>query len=380
MTMTIVFNLLALSGYQGQEVYIENVLLELMAKTKETPNKWKIIVVTNPQLKLVNFQKFLNAEIIKLPNCFPYNRRFINYSLGQLFFPYLFKKTPIDIVFSPTPLFPILYGKRNIVTIHDCAFRRFSNEGKSLGRLWLHLFTIAAKIIAHKIVTVSKFAKKELEQLYQIKPQKIEVIYGATPKLPQVSQDFIKKVKNKYTKGTPFFLNIGASKPRKNLPRLLESFKIFSKKNPEFKLILAGKIDKRFINIAEEIKKLGLNRSVIQTDFISNKVKSALYQGAEALIFPSLYEGFGLPILEAQSCGIPIAASNIPAFREIAGKGALFFDPNNTEELALSLKLLASNKKLRQRLIAEGFKNLSRFSWKTSIKKLKNIFQEISLK
>lgn len=369
--MTILFNLLGLAGYQGQEVFTQNVLRSIAKLlTKQT----KILIAAPPYLNFNLPAKPNQISLCQLKPQFLFSKPFYNYTLNQLLLPIFLRHYQIDFIFSPTPLFPLFYGRKNIVTIHDCAYRRLKLKGNFLSEALLHFFTLCAKILAKKIITVSYFSKNELIKLYKIPANQIEVIYEAPPLLPKIKASEAQALIKKLGIQKPYFIHIGIPRPQKNIIRLLKSFKLFSATHRHYILVLAGKIDKRFIDVKKWIKKLNLSSKVKQTNFINNKEKVALLKNAKALVFPSIYEGFGLPILEAQSLKVPVITSNCTALPEITGKGALFVNPYKINEISQAMETIISDKKLVQKITKEALNNLKRFSWQKSAKKLLAIF------
>ena len=183
------------------------------------------------------------------------------------------------------------------------------------------------------------------------------------------------KTLSKFKVDRPYFLYIGNWRPRKNLPGLIKSFKIFREKaGRDYLLIIGGRKDKRFLDLEKEVKKNQLEGKVILTDFLKPEEVAALYEKARALTFPSFYEGFGLTVLEAQSSGLPVLTSNTSSLPEVAGKGALYVNPYDVEEIARGMEKIAFNGKFREDLIKRGFENIRRFSWMKSAKQLLNIF------
>ncbi len=161
-----------------------------------------------------------------------------------------------------------------------------------------------------------------------------------------------------------YFIYVGATRPRKNIIGMLKAFALFLRNDGQKKMVLAGKIDKRFIDVSKEIVKLGIGKNIVQTDFISNEEKTALYKNSIALIFASYYEGFGFPVLEAQSLGVPVITSKTSSLPEVGGPAAIYVDPYNIAEIAEGIKRIASDRDLRKILIVAGHENIKRFSWK----------------
>jgi glycosyltransferase involved in cell wall biosynthesis len=265
-----------------------------------------------------------------------------------------------------------------VVAIHDCAYDRFKEESENiLSKTYIRAMFYGAKYFSKKIITVSNFSKKELIGLYKIDPKKIEVIYEGVPELPEVDEGFIQKTLAKFKINKPYFLYIGNWRPRKNLPGLIKAFKLFRGKSFDYLLVIGGRKDKRFLDLEKEIKNNQLEGKVILTDTLSREEVSALYRKAIALTFPSFYEGFGLPVLEAQSLGVPVLTSNTSSLPEVAGEGALYVDPYNAEEIARGMERIAFDENLRRDLIKKGYENIKRFSWERAAKELLKVFKEV---
>jgi len=234
---------------------------------------------------------------------------------------------------------------------------------------------------ADKIIGVSKFTSDEIIKFYKIKPEKVDWIYNA------VSEDFIKQdlsdekiklVKEKYDLPDKFILYLGTLQPRKNIPVLIEAFCLAKDRLDNVKLIIAGGKGHNFDgNIEKSIKKFNLQGEIIMPGFIDEEDKAAVMKSAEVFIFPSFYEGFGIPILEAMAVSTPVIASGIMPHREIAEKAVLYFNPDIPEELAPKLIELINNSVLRESLIAEGLRQAQKFSWKATAEKMLEIFKSL---
>lgn len=172
-----------------------------------------------------------------------------------------------------------------------------------------------------------------------------------------------------------YFFSIGNTRPRKNIGGLLGAFARFSRLQ-DYKLVLAGKMDTRFMDVSTEATKLGIASHVIQTDFISDEEKVALYKGAVALAFPSYYEGFGFPVLEAQSLGVPVITSNTSSLPEVGGsQGAVYVDPYNVQSIASAMEKMVADGPLHEELIAAGRENVKRFSWDKTAKETMEVLR-----
>ncbi len=186
------------------------------------------------------------------------------------------------------------------------------------------------------------------------------------------SQAIIKKfgLEDKVKK---YFLYIGNTHPRKNLTNLAKAFELFSQENPEYFIVLAGKKSVEMNNVFSSSNQ---RKKVICTGFISDKEKVSLIKNACAITFPSYYEGFGMPILEAQSLGIPLITGNASSLPEVAGDAAIFVDPKNVMEIARALKTISENRIIREELSEKGIVNCKRFSWKETTDYINKIIKE----
>ncbi len=366
--MKIGINLIPFSTVQGIEIFSRNLILNLLKFKKEEEF---FILGSENMPELLDFPK---TKLIKIKGLK------VKYSKAlhqQTLIYFLLKKYKIDLLFSPSPAAPFFY-KNKVVVIHDCAYDRFKEFKNLLSKIYFRAMFYGAKYFSKKIVTVSNFSKKELIELYKINPAKIEVIYEGVPELPEVSENFIEKTLNKFKIDQPYFLYVGNWRPRKNLPSLIKAFKIFRGKTKlDWVLVIGGRKDKRFLDLEKEIKKNNLQGKIILTDTLSRKEITSLYKKAKALTFPSFYEGFGLPVLEAQSLGTPVLTSSTSSLPEVAGDSVLYVDPYSVEEIAKGMERIVFDEKLREDLIKKGFENIKRFSWQKAAKQLLNLFYSL---
>jgi glycosyltransferase involved in cell wall biosynthesis len=339
--MRIGINLIPFSTVQGIEIFSKNIISESLKLKKD--EEFFILGSENmPELLMFPKVKLIKIKGLKGKYGKALYQQTLIYSL--------LKKYKIDLLFSPSPAAPFFY-KNKVVVIHDCAYVRFKEFENLLSKIYFRAMFYGAKYFSKKIITVSNFSKKELIELYRIDSEKIEVIYEGVPELPEVNEEFIQKTLTKFKIDKPYFLYIGNWRPRKNLPGLIKAFKLLRERGFDYLLVIGGRKDKRFLDLEKEIKNNRLEGKVILTDTLSREEVSALYRKAIALTFPSFYEGFGLPVLEAQSLGVPVLTSNTSSLPEIAGEGALYVDPYNVEEIAKGMERIAFNENLRRELI-----------------------------
>ncbi|MFZ5364595.1 MAG: glycosyltransferase family 4 protein [Patescibacteria group bacterium] len=275
------------------------------------------------------------------------------------------KGKTIDRLFVSAHVIPLIHPKNTIVTIHDIGFERFP-EIYPWYDIVYHQWAIRfAKRAASKIITISEFSKKELIDVFKIKPEKIHVVYNGYDDEKYRPHELaeIDSVKSKYNLKNPYLIFVGRLEEKKNTPFLVECFAQFKKKFPEYKLVLVGRRGHGFDRVENNIGRFGLENEVIFPGWVDSDDLSKLLAGAKALIFPSLYEGFGIPVIEAMACGVPVVCSNTTSLPEVVGKGAILVDPKSKDQMVEAMGKIVSDEILRRDLIEKGLENAKRFSW-----------------
>lgn len=265
-----------------------------------------------------------------------------------------------DVLFVPAHTVPFIHPKRTVVTIHGLEYE-FCPEGYGFfERIYMRLSILHSCWTASRVVAVSENTKRDLLQLYRISEKKIQVIHeGFQPEsLPKMlSQTLV-------SDHSPYLLFVGRLETRKNLIRILEAFEQMKEKlGTTHQLILAGKFGYGYQQILQKIHHSKWKQDILAKGYISEAEKWNLLRRASLFLFPTLYEGFGIPVLEAQSVGIPVLTSNISSLPEIAGAGAIFVDPTRTESLRDGIILGLTDESLRAGIIEAGSKNVRRFHW-----------------
>ncbi len=297
--------------------------------------------------------------------------------------PKYLKANPVDVYLTQyiTPFF-VPRSIKIATIVHDISFNFFPQLIKFSDLLFLKILIPLSLRRANKIIGVSKFTKDEITKFYRIAPEKVDFIYNA------IGDEFLKdgisreekeKVRQKYQLPEKFILYLGTLQPRKNIPHLIEAFARIKSSIGETKLVVCGKLQAHNVDIkiVDFVKKYSLENEVIFPGFIDEQDKVAVFAQAQVFVFPSLYEGFGIPPLEAMSQNVPVLCSDIPSLREIAGDGALFFDLNNLDDFSKKLYAISMDNNFRSELIRLGKARISFFSWKKSAEKILAIFEEM---
>ena len=292
---------------------------------------------------------------------------------AQIRLPIELRWHPQEVYFFPAPVLPLLYQPaQSVVTIHDVAFLFFPECFAPRLRRWLHIATKQGVARARKIIAVSAATKRDLVAYYAVPAENIVVVHHGVSELYQplaatpAGQAAIAAVKAKYHLTNPYLLCIGTLQKRKNLPRLLQAFDALKQQAQiPHQLVLAGPqyADLPAQDIFATAERLLLQKEVICTGYVPEEDKIALLSGAEVFVFPSLYEGFGMSLLEAMACGVPIACANTSAFPEVVGASAAMFDPSDLADMAATLARVLRDANLRHRLRQQGLQRVKAFSW-----------------
>ena len=285
---------------------------------------------------------------------------------------------PPDILFVPAHTIPVVRrpNLKTVVTIHDLGAEFLAEYHQFPQKLYLSWSTKYVAEHATRIISISKFTKKCLTRAMNVPSKRISMVHEAVNRkvfYPRGSGE-IESVRAKYGLNKKYLLYVGTIQPRKNLPRLIEAFAKSRLKNTE--LVLAGSQGWLVGEINKTPEKFSVSDRVRFLGYVDNDDLAALYSGAAGLAFPSLYEGFGLPILEAFACDCPVLTSNIGAMSEVAEDAAFLVDPTNAGDIASGLKKLVRNERLGQDLVKKGRERLKNFSWEKAATETIRVFEK----
>ena len=306
------------------------------------------------------------------------------YTLAEQFeVPYKWWRAQIDLMHFPHFNVPFIKAGAYVVTIHDLILTKFpTNRASTLhpSIYWLkdkayHLIIATAVRFATKIITVSEFTKKDLIDQFGAHADKIEITYEGVANLAKGNDSlFVAKLDNKktlalYNVRGPFLLYVGNAYPHKNLEGLILCFLRLHAKRPDLRLVLVGKEDYFYNRVKDLAKSNNLwqkenhNSPIVFTGYVPDVDLEALFQEATVYVFPSFYEGFGLPPLEAMAHGCPVASSNQASMPEILGDAAVYFDPRDKDQMIKVIEETIDNPDLRKKLIAAGYEQIKKYSW-----------------
>jgi glycosyltransferase involved in cell wall biosynthesis len=286
---------------------------------------------------------------------------------------------PPHVFFTPAHVIPFSYRGRSVATVHDLGYHHFPEAHPPRQLAYLRWSTRHNGRISSHILADSQATKDDLIRFDNINPAQISVVYpGIDPDLkPVADEEKITAVLQKYNITPPYLLHLSTLQPRKNLVRLVEATTAASIPH---QLVLAGKTGWLADSILQKISSLQkrsdpVSNKIKLTGFINDTDKAALLSGATAVLYPSLYEGFGFPALEAQACGTAVLCAHTSSLPEIVADSALTVDPLNTAELTTAIQQITSDETLRAQLIAKGFENIKRFDWQKTADQLLTILE-----
>lgn len=326
------------------------------------------IYVDNPRFHI---------QVVKTPSrkYAPWNQIYFVFHKKQL--------QDLDLLHSPVTPLPLLLSKRikTIVTLHDLAWRFFPENFRPEGVVWWRFaWPRSLKKSAH-IVVDSESTKQDMLKFYRLPEEKITVIYPyISLHLLETSSENLNVLKERYNLPERYILYVGALRKNKNLELLLKAFQILKKeKNISQKLVLAGPKEWGNERIFLEITRLNLENEVIVTGAISDDDLPLIYKSADVFVFPSLYEGFGYPPLEAMACETPVVVSNTSSLPEIVGDAGLYIDPLNPRDIAEKIYQVLSSPSLAEKLRNLGLKRMKQFSMEKMVQKYLEVYKKVSL-
>jgi glycosyltransferase involved in cell wall biosynthesis len=310
-----------------------------------------------------------------------FRRLLFRSGLEQLYIPYLVYKHGIEAVHSlhySFPLMPISAGR--VVTVHDLTFFKFPEWHTPFKRWYFKIFTRLTASLADRIIAISESTARDLIERTGIPRKRIAVIHLGRPEIqdslfcPEVVRDF----KRRHGISGEYILFVGTLEPRKNIAGLLRAFDRLQKIYPCLHLVIAGGKGWAYEGLFNQVRESRLEDRVVFTGFIDETTKFNLMREAHVFVYPSFYEGFGIPVLEAITLGVPTITSNRSALTEVAGDAALLVDPHNSDELFQSMRRLVEDKALRESLIQKASRHAPAFGWPISARQTAAIYESLT--
>ncbi len=291
---------------------------------------------------------------------------------------------PIDLFHSPDYVLPPVRNARSVVTVHDLSFLTVPEAADPRLRRYLSRAVPSAVAHADHVLADSRSTRDDLVAHLGVEPQRITVIYpGVDPRFRPLDEAAVQSVRARYDLREPFVLAVGTLEPRKNFPTLIAAYARLGEFGPhlaEVRLVIAGGKGWLYEGIFATVERLGLGERVRFLDFVPDPDLPALYNAAAVFALPSLYEGFGLPPLEAMACGTPVVTSNVSSLPEVVDDAALTVPPTDVAALTAALAQVLTDEHLRAALRQRGLQQASRFTWDAAARTLLGVYQSCGVK
>jgi glycosyltransferase involved in cell wall biosynthesis len=293
------------------------------------------------------------------------------------------RRQHVDVFHAPHYVLPALTPARTVVTIHDCIHLMFPQY---LPNRLAYVYARASLwIAAHKsdkILTVSETSKRDILRFFNVSPEKIVVIPNAIDERFRVEpdEDQVVRTRERYQLGDPFILYAGTIKPHKNLERLIEAFCQVRARSgiEELRLLIIGDEISKLQALRRAVHRHKVHKYVRFLGFVPDETLAVLYRLAAVFVFPSLYEGFGLPPLEAMASGTPVVTSSVSSLPEVVGDAAVLVDPHNADAIAYGILQALMDDELRADLRRKGLARAQQYSWERSVRRVREIYEEVA--
>ena len=336
----------------------------------------KIIVNKNPEIEFhFIFDRPFSSKFIFNNNITPHilspqtRHPILWYIWFEWKLPNLLKKIKADVFFSPDGFMPVNCSTPTVTTIHDINFEHRPHDLRWTHSLFYRFFFKKYAKSSNQIITVSEFSKNDIIKTYKINPEKIHITHnGVSEMFEKIPENKKKIIKKKYSNNCDFFVFIGSLHKRKNIKNLLLAFDIYRLQNGENKLLVIGQKkwwDKQTEQIYQNMK---FKEEVVFIGQINDDIMVNILASSKALCFVSIFEGFGLPIIEAMQCNVPVITSNTSSMPEIAGNAALIVDPHNISDISNAMFEIDNNPQLYKTLIKRGKQVIQKFKWDNTAK------------
>jgi len=346
----------------------DNQYILFMTKEDEKEFRRENTECRNCKILIVNIKHYSIAEQLKLPG--------------------IINKEKLDLMLFLNFNYPILYRGKFVPVVHDLTLLFYPETARQTNFIKRAAFKFVIQKACQnssRVIAVSAHTKKDIINHFHIDKDKVVVIPEAADdralNLPDgkagYSDSIQRQIKEKYKILGPLILYVGQFRPHKNIPGLLKAFGLVKQDFKEAKLAILGKPDPAYQDFWATLDILGLKKDILMPGFVTNEELASWYNLADIFVFPSFYEGFGLPGLEAMKAGVPVISSNRTSLPEVYKDAAIYFDPSNISEIADRIKLVLNDKKLRQELIKKGRIVASSYSWQKTAEQTLNLLKQI---
>jgi len=322
-------------------------------------------------------RRFTSSELALSFSRLPTSRPTVRIFWEQVVQPFALQKERVDLLHALAFVAPLLSPCPSVVTIYDLSFLLYPESFKRSKRFYLDLFTRLSVRRARRIIAISESTKCDVVRLLGVSPEKVQVVYcGIDEAFRPLAEDQVDAFRSKRGLPERFILFVGTIEPRKNVTRLIEAFATLRPCDPAtLKLVIGGAKGWFYEDVFARVEELGLGGEVMFPGYIPVSELPLWYNAAELFVYPSLYEGFGLPPLEAMACGTPVVTANTSSLPEVVGEAGLTVDPLDVEGLAEAMRRALSDEALRQEMREQGLQRAKGFSWTKTVQETVQVYQ-----
>ena len=355
----------------GVRYYILNLITNLTLIDRQN----QYFIYYDNEKFLGTFKKYpnINERVIKLKS-----RLIIPYR-DQILLKRAIKKDNIDIIHGTKSVAPFFSKAKSVITFLDLTPILYPNEFKFFDRIyWNFILPYAVKYVDH-IISISENTKKDLVENFKVESDKISVVLlGVSKKYhPIKNTEVLQKTKQNYNLPPNFILYVGTYRPRKNIESIIKAFYKFKRNDNNYKLVLCGKKLYKENIIIQLVKELKLTNDVFHLGYIKDDDLPVLYNLADLFVYPSFYEGFGLPVIEAMACGTPVIASNTASLPEVVGAAGIIINPRDIDSLTNAIYKVLHSKSIQDKMIINGITQAKKFSWKKCARETLEVYKSL---
>jgi glycosyltransferase involved in cell wall biosynthesis len=341
--------------YRGAGInwYIHNLLTHLPGVDRD-----------NRYTAFIGDERFANPGLALKLSRLPTSRPVVRIFWEQVVQPFALQKEGVDLLHALAFVTPLLSPCPSVITIYDLSFILYPESFKGSKHFYLSLFTRLSARRARRIIAISQSTKRDVVRLLGVSPEKVEVVYcGIDEAFRPLAEDRVVAFRSKRGLPERFILFVGTIEPRKNVTRLIEAFADLRFAICDLRLVIGGAKGWFYEDVFARVEELGLTGKVMFPGYIPVSELPLWYNAAELFVYPSLYEGFGLPLLEAMACGTPVITANTSSLPEVVSQAGLTVDPLDVEALEETMRRVLGNEALRQEMREQGLQRAQGFSW-----------------
>jgi glycosyltransferase involved in cell wall biosynthesis len=356
---------------------ISRVIYELLARVRAVggPFRYLAFAPDSPENRLFARSAGLDARLTRLPT----DRPAVRVAWEQIVLPPQLTLARVDLLHALGFVSPAAWRGRTVVTAYDLSFLHFPEAFNRANRLYLSLLTPPSLRRADRVIAISEHTRQDVIRLCGVRPERVTTIHlAADERFRPAPPDAVARFRHRHRLDRPFILYLGTLQPRKNVAALVQAYAALRRdRRLPHALVLAGARGWRYESIFELVRRLGLEGNVLFPGFVSEDEKALWYTAADLFAYPSLYEGFGLQLLEAMACGTPVVASNSSSLPEVIGDAGVLVEPNDMAGLVRAIDDLLHDETRRARLRKAGLARAATFSWQRMAEQTVRVYREV---